>query len=155
VNLGEYAVRAGLYAVVDSVEYQASFSRGSDGVGLVVPGDQPCPPGFEHDERFGWWRKVPWSQVERIIEVATWARDADGYVLRLWMPPEGDMAWVAHTNDVGPFSDVPPGHPAHLRYDKNDNEWVGLMNVADLHEVTEIVRELPLAQYAAPRRATR
>ena len=145
-------MKAGQYAVVGGVEYVARFSRGSDGVGLVVPGDQTRPEGFEYDERFGWWRRVPWSSVERIVEVETWARDAEGHALRIRVPPRGTAVFVAHSRDRGPYSEVPPGHPSNLRFEAVDNEWVGYLEEDALHDVREIHHELSVAEHSVPRR---
>jgi hypothetical protein len=144
-------VRVGGYAVVDGVEHEARFSPGSAGVGLVVPGDEPCPDGFVADERFGWWRKVPWSSVSRIVEVDTWARDADGYVLRLIQPPHGGVVGVSHTTNSGPYADVPPGHPSYLRNEQVDAEWVGTVPVDSLPDVREVAHERSVAEYSTPR----
>ncbi len=143
-------MRVGQYAVVDGVEYEARFSRGSDGVGLVVPAAHPRPEGFQADERFGWWRDVPWSSVSRILEVETWARDGDGYVLRLISPPRAGVVGVAHTAEKGPYDDVPAGHPAYLRDERIDAEWVGTVPVESLRDVREIPHERSVAQYSAP-----
>lgn len=144
-------MKAGQYAVVDGVEYVALFSRGSVGVSLVVPNDQPRPDGFEHDERFVWRRSVPWSSIERIVEVETWARDAEGHALRIWFPPRGTTAFVAHSRDPGPYSDVPPGHPSNLRFEAIDNEWVGYLEVDALRDVREIHHDVSVATYSTPR----
>jgi hypothetical protein len=144
-------MKVGGYATVDGVEYEARFSRGSHGVGLVVPPDRPRPDGFEADERYGWWKSVPWSAVSRIVEVETWARDADGYVLRVILPPRAGMVGVSHTTDNGPYDDVPPGHPAYLRYERIDAEWVGTVPVESLHDVRELPYERSVAEYSTPR----
>jgi hypothetical protein len=144
-------MRAGKYAVVGGAAYEASFSRGSDGVMLVVPSRDDRPDGFEWDERYGWTRDVGWADVERIYEVETWARDAVGYALRVYMPPRNGRVQVVQPPGGGPYDDVPDGHPAYLVHNTYDREWQGTLPVDELRDAREIEHERDLAAYAEGR----
>ena len=110
-------MRAGRYAVVGGVTYQASFSASSPTVGLIVRGDRPSED-FAWDDRMGgrWYRSVRRDVCSRLFDVATsayWRGQFPVSVERV--DPENARAQINYfPGTVGP--PVPRwhglGHPA-------------------------------------------
>jgi hypothetical protein len=146
-------VRAGKYAIVDGVEYQARFADGNDSVALYVPRDEPQPDGFEWDDRLAghWSRDVPSLRVQRLFEVETWALLLGKFPVQVIFIGAGDIANIMYDHGytigygLAPRDEngkvmTPPGMFGNPR----ESLWDGSCDVADLSDVRETVREVPL-----------
>ena len=144
-------MRVGKYAVVDGVTYKARFTAGQGpGVGLIVPRDQPQPPGFVEDERYGWWARRSWDEVDEAYEIEVWARAPGGWVVQVdeWDEETG-LALVVHMTDVQERSlfgryEEPAGEPPYLTYRRYDLMSDGAVPGDQLTDVRSVRRDVDL-----------
>ena len=147
-------MRAGRYAVVGGVTYQAYFSASSPTVGLIVRGDRPSED-FAWDDRMGgrWYRSVRRDVCSRLFDVATsayWRGQFPVSVERV--DPENARAQINYfPGTVGPPVLGPGG--AHLEPAlpvDHGRGWSGMVPQSELSGAVEVEHEIPSEPAAAP-----
>lgn len=146
-------MRAGKYAVVDGVEYEAKFRDDGGSIVIVIaPGQQP--PADVVPERYydgTLQARVERARASRLFEVETWALLHGRFPVRVHhVDPDGGAAvalpLVGFTPLGRPVKDeqnrqvIPPGFSGHAA----DTWRLGGADPGELSNVHETVRELPV-----------
>lgn len=126
-------MRAGPYAVHQGRVYRA-VSLDKPRVRLLVPGDEPCPAGFERNVQGQWTRLVPREEVSLLLQVETTA---------VWRGYRVDVESVdAGLAQIRYFGTDFPGGPRITRFQQDG--WYGTVPVDELEDVDSTAREFPL-----------
>lgn len=98
-------MRAGDYAVVDGVEYQAKVH--GDMVTLFLPRTQPCPQGWVRSQGDRWKMRIPRTNVSELYTVGSYANFEGIYVSVRQVFPATKTAWIYYIGG----SEEQPMHP--------------------------------------------
>lgn len=149
----DVVVRAGQYAVLDGVTYQARLPGRDGQVSLIVRGERPSP-GFERDDRGHWRRTIPRGACSRVFHVATSA-----YWHRLFPVEVRAVDPGARTASIEYFPGPHPGPPplgpdgSYLvppLFAQHGGPWHGTVPQGELSTVREQEYELPGEPRSAP-----
>jgi hypothetical protein len=130
-------VRAGVFAVLDGREYEASPPTREDGTVLLKAraGEDPDSSRFGWSERIGQWRaRVPTAELDRIYQAIGHARYG-GRPVNITQIDDSGVATAYSTGQADGFSQVDRG------------VWVGDVPVWTLRDVHEVQIDLLFRQW--------